>query len=387
MAVITKRPNGRYQVRIRRQGFPPVFKTFRIKKKAEVFARREEAKMDSGEYGDRSYAQKTTVRKALQRYYDEYVMVHRRGHQQGYLVQRLKKEPFAAYALTNLKEHHIREFMKERRQTVAEKTVRDDVLAISHLYNYAVAHWSGCAGLTNPVVNIKFDKPDRKRNRRLEAGRATLRPDGMTEEQALFWACEKNRAPWLRDAVELLIETAMRRGELAALLWGWVDLRERQINLPAEVTKTNTARSIPMTARAEAILKRMAPRELLLPVWSPDRNAMNETPVIPAEADYISRRFAEARKLAGLEDLRLHDLRHEAASRFGEMRLTTPEIMSITGHKTQQMLARYTHLSSSHMRAVIDELSAKNPGKKPVPPAPGNDNGEADDGSSNASES
>jgi integrase len=114
---------------------------------------------------------------------------------------------------------------------------------------------------------------------------------------------------------------------------------------------------------------------------------MNETPVIPAEGDYIYRRFVEARKLAGLEDLRLHDLRHEAASRFGEMRLTTPEIMSITGHKTQQMLARYTHLSSSHMRAVIHELSAKNPGKKPVPPAPGNDNGEADDGSSNASES
>ncbi len=42
--------------------------------------------------------------------------------------------------------------------------------------------------------------------------------------------------------------------------------------------------------------------------------------------------------------IRLHDLRHEATSRFFEKGLNVMEVMTITGHKTMEMLKRYTHL-------------------------------------------
>jgi integrase len=44
-----------------------------------------------------------------------------------------------------------------------------------------------------------------------------------------------------------------------------------------------------------------------------------------------------------IDDLRFHDLRHEATSRLFERGLTIMEVASITGHKTLQMLKRYTH--------------------------------------------
>jgi integrase len=55
-------------------------------------------------------------------------------------------------------------------------------------------------------------------------------------------------------------------------------------------------------------------------------------------------------KRAGLEDLRFHDLRHEATSRFFERgTLDMMEIATITGHKTMHMLRRYTHLRAEDL--------------------------------------
>ena len=52
-----------------------------------------------------------------------------------------------------------------------------------------------------------------------------------------------------------------------------------------------------------------------------------------------------AARRAGIAGLRVHDLRHEATSRFFEKGLNVMEVASVTGHKTLQMLKRYTHLS------------------------------------------
>jgi integrase len=46
---------------------------------------------------------------------------------------------------------------------------------------------------------------------------------------------------------------------------------------------------------------------------------------------------------AGIRDLRFHDLRHEAISRFFELGLSIPEVSLISGHRDARMLFRYTH--------------------------------------------
>lgn len=58
----------------------------------------------------------------------------------------------------------------------------------------------------------------------------------------------------------------------------------------------------------------------------------------------ISQDFPKACQKAGISGLHFHDLRHEATSRLFEKGFDTMEVRTITGHKTLQMLARYTHL-------------------------------------------
>ena len=59
--------------------------------------------------------------------------------------------------------------------------------------------------------------------------------------------------------------------------------------------------------------------------------------------------WERARQRGGIDDLRFHDLRHEAISRFFEMGLSIPEVALISGHKDYRMLARYTHLRAEDL--------------------------------------
>jgi site-specific recombinase XerD len=63
----------------------------------------------------------------------------------------------------------------------------------------------------------------------------------------------------------------------------------------------------------------------------------------------LKQSFKRAVRRAGIAGLRLHDLRHEATSRFFEKGLNVMEVASVTGHKTLQMLKRYTHLSATDL--------------------------------------
>jgi integrase len=56
---------------------------------------------------------------------------------------------------------------------------------------------------------------------------------------------------------------------------------------------------------------------------------------------------------AGITGLRFHDLRHEAASRLFERGLNPMQVAAITGHKSLQMLKRYTHLRAVDLVALL----------------------------------
>lgn len=67
-------------------------------------------------------------------------------------------------------------------------------------------------------------------------------------------------------------------------------------------------------------------------------------------SDSISHVWRRVCSRAGIEDLRFHDLRHEATSRLFEKGVFEGvEVAAITGHKTLQMLKRYTHLRAEDL--------------------------------------
>ena len=70
----------------------------------------------------------------------------------------------------------------------------------------------------------------------------------------------------------------------------------------------------------------------------------SDATVLSTTESAIAQAWNRAVKRAGIVDLRFHDLRHEAISRFFEMGLSVPEVALISGHRDPRMLFRYTHL-------------------------------------------
>jgi integrase len=123
---------------------------------------------------------------------------------------------------------------------------------------------------------------------------------------------------------------------LFVLRWEWVDLEAGVIHIPPEhrgVGNKCVPPTLPLSRRAVGVLG-------ALPVDISGR-------VFPTTANAIRLIWKRVAKQLGIEGLRWHDLRHEAASRLFEKGLHPLEVASITGHKSLSMLRRYTHLQPS----------------------------------------
>ena len=84
---------------------------------------------------------------------------------------------------------------------------------------------------------------------------------------------------------------------------------------------------------------------------------LGRNPVAVVRKPYdFTEAWEEARARAGMTDLRFHDLRHEAVSRLVEVGLGDQEVAAISGHKSMQMLRRYTHLRAEDLVARLDQL-------------------------------
>lgn len=75
-----------------------------------------------------------------------------------------------------------------------------------------------------------------------------------------------------------------------------------------------------------------------------DRQPKTSEFFFPFVSKSISDRFTRVVSLLGIEDLRFHDLRHEAASYWFERGLQIHRVAQITGHRSWATLKRYTHL-------------------------------------------
>jgi len=120
----------------------------------------------------------------------------------------------------------------------------------------------------------------------------------------------------------------MRRGELLALNWQYVQLNTRTCYLP--VTKNRLSRTLPLSAKAFHILCDF-PRSM-------DGRVFSLTTRVPRGL------WNRDCRRAGIIDLHFHDLRHEATSRLSEKGLNVVEVATITGHKDLRILHQYTHL-------------------------------------------
>jgi integrase len=314
-----------WQAQIIRQGFKPQFRTFNTKGESEAWARRVESEMDAGAWLDRSEGDRTTLGDALGRYLVEITpgkapatVVNERAR-----ILRLQDTALARYALSRLTGRDVADYIRERLRTVKPASVVSELAIVSHVYTVAMSAW-GMAYLVNPVPLARTALPPTApgRNRRLEDG----------EQQQLLDVA----SPIIAKVIRFALATAMRRSEIAGLRWDQVNTKLRTALLPK--TKNGEARSVPLSPDALKVLEDLS------------KPFDKRQSVFGLDVEGISSGWKRARTAAGIRGLRFHDLRHEAISRlFEETDLDSMEIMAITGHKTPQMLARYTHLRAHRL--------------------------------------
>lgn len=344
MATITKTKSGTWKAQIRLAGWPNKIKTFRIKRDAENWARTTEDEIVRGIHISRSNSEKLTVASALDRYVKE-VVPHKKesGHRRDEGRAEFLKSKIGQYSLAALNSELIAAFRDERlTEGKANNTVRLELALLSHMYTIAIQEW-GVGLVANPVLNVRKPSPGQGRNRRLNGD----------EEERLLKACDAHSNPFLGWIVRLALYTSMRKGEIVSLTHEQVNLEAGTLFLPD--TKNNSVRTVPLTNKALATIKEaldfpIRPKDTNLIFYgSPCRDGTRK-PYI------INRVWPQALERAEITGLRFHDLRHEATSRFVEAGLSDQEVASITGHKSMQMLRRYTHLRTEDLVSKIADI-------------------------------
>ncbi|EJN06439.1 hypothetical protein [Herbaspirillum sp. YR522] len=213
MATIRKRGTSQWEVQIRKRGYPPQSKTFKLRAAAEAWAREIEFQMDAGAFSCRKEADRTTFRDALQRYWDEVGSQKRYSKNEWGYISRWMKHPYSSRFLSNLRGADWAKYRDDRRaEGKAENTIRIELMVVSTIYNVARTEW-GMESLGNPLDNIRKPSGAASRDRRLRPGEFELIRDALSQST--------NR--WAKPMFEFAIETALRQGMLFKLQWDWVD--------------------------------------------------------------------------------------------------------------------------------------------------------------------
>ncbi|WP_058974204.1 tyrosine-type recombinase/integrase [Type-D symbiont of Plautia stali] len=282
----------------------------------------------------RNRIKKMTLVKALDKYFSS-VSVHKRGHlQEFYRINVLKRSALAGKFMDEISSVDIADYRDSRLSTISTRTghnvsantVRLELALLSALYNLARIEWGTCSH--NPVEHVRKPAASPGRTRRLTS----------VEERHIKRALQ-SKNPQLLAIFQLALETAMRQGEILSLRWEYVDLHMGVAHLP--LTKNGTARDVPLSWKARQVLKEFA-GAVSGPVFS-----------------YTSNGFKSAWRAllceTGIKDLHFHDLRHEAVSRLFELgTLNVMEVAAISGHKSMNMLKRYTHLRATQLVSKLD---------------------------------
>jgi integrase len=322
MATYTKRGEGQWQAKIRKTGYPTQTQTFRNKALAQRWAIQIEAQMDNKIFISSLRAESTTFQQLADRYIAEILPSKKSADKIESTIRNICSYlgDYSAIALTP---EVLVGYRDTRLKTVKNDTVRKDLLRIRRILVIAAKEWGIYLPHGNPIDMITIPaQATRGRDRRLEGD----------EEERLRLAAKQYGGEILSVMV-FATETGMRRGEI-------VDLRWENINRIKKIaklldTKNGEDRTIPLSPKALKIIES-------LPI-----NISGK--VFSMRGDSISQAFERCCKRANIVNLRFHDLRHEATSRFFEMGFNLMEVSSITGHKDLAMLKRYTHLRAEDL--------------------------------------
>ena len=232
----------------------------------------------------------------------------------------------------------LKDLVRARRATVSDTAVRRDLAFVSSVITHAMETMPK-APEHNAVIS--FSKKHLKENARVRWLR-------RTEYERLLKACSN-------EVQELIIKTAvhtgMRHSELCALRASMIDFDRGEITLPADVTKNDRERVIPLCAWLCHELQELCLEDLDL-VFYYTRMARRR----PVPYTSFNGFWRNVKTRAGLKDLRIHDLRHTFASWWVQGGGGLMELRDVLGHSSLQMVQRYAHLNTGARHEQIRKV-------------------------------
>ncbi len=240
---------------------------------------------------------------------------------------------------------------------LAPKTVRDDLAELRSILKYTASRLPG--GLAE--VAIAYPR-EQKREARV------LSP----EEQRRFVEYLRTDTDTCKFGVLLALYTGLRIGELCALRWGNISLRDRTLRVEAAMQRLRdrehagggrtrvvigrpksaaSVRSIPLTDRAAGLCGQYDPHDPAAFILTGTEKYM--------EPRQLQRRLEKYTRECGLEGVHFHTIRHTFATRCVEAGFELKSLSEILGHSdTSVTLDRYVHSSMQLKRENMDKLSA-----------------------------
>ena len=148
-------------------------------------------------------------------------------------------------------------------------------------------------------------------------------------------------------AIRLLIFTGCRLSEILTLRWEYMDFERQVLRLPESKTGQKV---VPLNAPARALLAELPrdPSGWVLP------GARKGGPLVNLRKPWHS-----LRAKAGLDDVRIHDLRHSFASFGAASGLSLPIIGALLGHTQAATTKRYAHLADDPLRQASEAVGQK----------------------------
>ncbi len=219
----------------------------------------------------------------------------------------------------------VQRYQTDRLAKRKPATVNQELALLKTMFNRAIENGKVT---TNPVVKAKFLKENNARCRILE-----------DEERERL---QTELHPRIRPIYDFARYTGLRQGEIFRLEWQDVDLKGGFLRV--REAKSGEGRTLPLNGTARAILEGIPYRlDGGYVFCRPDGDAIRS----------IRQGFGNAVRRAGVQDYRFHDSRHEFASSLAMAGVNLNTIRELLGHRTMQMVMRYSHLTDRHKARAV----------------------------------
>lgn len=289
--------------------------TFKTKSEAQQWIYEEEKRL---EMLHKSGMVDILFRDVVDRYQKEVSPLKKTGAKEVQILNRFLADPIANRFISDITREDVDEWIASKVATgIKGSSVRRYTTILSNIFTYALTRWDYIQ--KNPMVGVSLPKNTKPRDQRFTADEIEQIVKATKYEDDLQL---KRVAARVGGAFLFAIETAMRAGEIASLTWDNVHFDKRIAHLP--MTKNGTARNVPLSSKAVAILRRFEQ------VKSGDL-------VFQLNAKSLSAIFYDTKKTLGLHHLDFHDSRREALSRLAK-KVDVMTLAKISGHKDIKIL-------------------------------------------------